>query len=52
MQDDVAEFGVLGGSGLHALLEDARSLEVDTPYGAPSAPVVVGDVRAPDPVLP
>jgi 5'-methylthioadenosine phosphorylase len=43
--DDVAEIGVLGGSGLYALLEDARSLEVDTPYGAPSAPVVVGDVR-------
>jgi 5'-methylthioadenosine phosphorylase len=41
---DVAEIGVLGGSGLYALLEDARTVEVETPYGAPSAPVVVGDV--------
>ena len=45
MPDDVAQIGVLGGSGLYALLEDARSIEVDTPYGAPSAPVVVGDVQ-------
>ncbi len=44
MADDVAEIGVLGGSGLVALLEDARPVEVATPYGAPSAPVVVGDV--------
>jgi 5'-methylthioadenosine phosphorylase len=43
--DVVAEIGVLGGSGLYALLEDARTVEVDTPYGAPSAPVVVGDVQ-------
>jgi 5'-methylthioadenosine phosphorylase len=41
---DVAEIGVLGGSGLYALLEDARTVEVETPYGAPSAPVVIGDV--------
>ena len=32
--DDVAEIGVIGGSGLYALLEDAREVEVDTPYGA------------------
>ena len=41
---EVAEIGVLGGSGLYALLEDARTVEVQTPYGAPSAPVVVGAV--------
>ena len=45
MADDVAQIGVLGGSGLYALLEDARTVEVDTPYGPPSAPVVVGDVQ-------
>lgn len=44
MADDVAEIGVLGGSGLYALLEDARTVEVETPYGPPSAPLVVGDV--------
>ena len=36
--------GVIGGSGLYALLEDAREVVVDTPYGAPSDPLVVGDV--------
>ena len=45
MTDDVAQIGVLGGSGLDALLEDARSVEVETPYGPPSAPVVVGEVQ-------
>ncbi len=45
MADDVAQIGVLGGSGLYALLEDAREVVVDTPYGPPSAPVVVGDVQ-------
>lgn len=42
--DDVPQIGVLGGSGLYALLDDARPVQVPTPYGAPSAPVVVGDV--------
>jgi 5'-methylthioadenosine phosphorylase len=43
--DVVAEIGVLGGSGLYALLEDARTVQVDTPYGETSAPVVVGAVQ-------
>jgi 5'-methylthioadenosine phosphorylase len=41
----VPQIGVLGGSGLYALLEDARPVEVRTPYGEPSAPVVVGEVE-------
>ena len=45
MADVVAEIGVLGGSGLYALLEDARTVQVDTPYGETSAPVVVGAVQ-------
>ena len=36
--------GVLGGSGLYALLDDAREVEVDTPYGPPSDRLVVGEV--------
>lgn len=36
--------GVLGGSGLYALLDDARTVEVSTPYGPPSDPLVVGSV--------
>ena len=39
-----AEIGVIGGSGLYAFLDSAREVEVDTPYGAPSDPLVVGDV--------
>ena len=39
-----AELGVFGGSGLYALLDDGEEVEVDTPYGPPSAPVRVGDV--------
>jgi 5'-methylthioadenosine phosphorylase len=35
---------VLGGSGFYALLDDAADVVVDTPYGAPSAPVAVGTV--------
>jgi 5'-methylthioadenosine phosphorylase len=39
-----ADIGVLGGSGFYALLDDATDVDVDTPYGAPSAPVSVGTV--------
>lgn len=44
MADDVAAIGVIGGSGLYRLLEGARAVEVETPYGPPSDPVVVGEV--------
>jgi 5'-methylthioadenosine phosphorylase len=40
-----AEIGVIGGSGLYAFLEDATEVPVETPYGPPSDPLVVGDVR-------
>lgn len=36
--------GVIGGSGLYALLDGAHEVEVDTPYGPPSDPLVVGQV--------
>lgn len=39
-----AELGVIGGSGLYALLDDAREVVVDTPYGPPSDPLTVGAV--------
>lgn len=38
------QVGIFGGSGFYSLLEDAREVVVDTPYGPPSAPVVVGEV--------
>ena len=39
-----ADLGVIGGSGLYALLDDIEEVPVTTPYGDPSAPLVVGEV--------
>jgi 5'-methylthioadenosine phosphorylase len=39
-----AEIGVFGGSGFYSFLSDAETVDVDTPYGRPSAPPVIGDV--------
>lgn len=39
-----AEVGVFGGSGFYSFLDDVESLEVETPYGAPSAAVHLGDL--------
>ena len=41
---ETATIGVIGGSGFYAFLEDARQVEVETPYGPPSDPLVVGEV--------
>ncbi len=39
-----AEIGLIGGSGLYALLDDATEIRVPTPYGEPSDHLVVGEV--------
>jgi 5'-methylthioadenosine phosphorylase len=39
-----AEIGVIGGSGFYSFLEDTETIEVETPFGAPSAPVTIGAV--------
>ena len=39
-----AAIGVIGGSGFYALLERGDEVPVDTPFGAPSDAIVVGDV--------
>lgn len=39
-----AEVAVIGGTGFYAFLDDPSEHVVDTPYGAPSAPVSVGTV--------
>jgi 5'-methylthioadenosine phosphorylase len=39
-----AELGVFGGSGFYSFLENVEEVELDTPYGEPSAPLSVGDV--------
>jgi 5'-methylthioadenosine phosphorylase len=37
--------GIVGGSGFYELLDDAHEVTVETPYGQPSAPVVVGEIE-------
>ncbi|MEU8814911.1 S-methyl-5'-thioadenosine phosphorylase [Actinoplanes sp. NPDC048796] len=39
-----AEIGVIGGSGLYALLDDAVEQVVSTPYGEPSDPITIARV--------
>ncbi|GAB3831594.1 5'-methylthioadenosine phosphorylase [Kribbella italica] len=41
----MAEIGVIGGSGFYSFLADARPVAVETPYGPPSEPPVVGVVN-------
>ena len=40
----MADIGVIGGSGFYSFLSDARVVEVETPFGAPSELPVVGEV--------
>ena len=39
-----AEIGVFGGSGFYELLDDPKEYRISTPYGAPSSPVMVGQI--------
>ncbi|KDN87944.1 S-methyl-5'-thioadenosine phosphorylase [Kitasatospora cheerisanensis] len=39
-----AELGVIGGSGLYALLDEVTEVHVDTPYGPPSDSLFIGEV--------
>ncbi|MEZ0065192.1 5'-methylthioadenosine phosphorylase [Streptacidiphilus sp. MAP12-20] len=38
-----AEIGIIGGTGLYALVDDLDEVVVDTPYGAPSDSLLVGE---------
>ena len=40
-------FGVIGGSGLYEFkgLTDIQSIEIDTPFGKPSAPIMIGKIH-------
>lgn len=45
MAHNGAMIGVIGGSGFYSFFgPDARSVNLDTPYGEPSAPITVGRV--------
>lgn len=38
-----ADIGVIGGSGFYEFLDSADEVQVDTPFGAPSGPLVIGE---------
>ncbi|MCW2839826.1 MAG: 5-methylthioadenosine phosphorylase [Aeromicrobium sp.] len=38
------DVAVIGGSGFYTFLDEPQQIEVDTPYGKPSAPISVGTV--------
>ena len=42
--DNQADIGIIGGTGLYTFLSDPRPVEVDTPFGRPSAPLALGEV--------
>ncbi len=39
-----AEIGVIGGSGFYEFLDNVEEMPLDTPFGQPADPVVVGEV--------
>lgn len=39
-----AELAVIGGSGFYSLFDAAEEVVLETPWGAPSGPITVGDV--------
>jgi 5'-methylthioadenosine phosphorylase len=39
-----AEIGVIGGSGFYSFLDDVTEVTVDTPYGAPSDSLFLGEI--------
>lgn len=38
------DIGIIGGTGFYAFLESPETIEIDTPYGKPSAPISIGTV--------
>lgn len=46
LQNEIA-FGIIGGSGLYSFdeLENKQILDLDTPFGKPSSPIILGEVH-------
>ncbi len=40
----MADIGIIGGTGFYSFLDGTQRIPVDTPFGAPSAEVAVGEV--------
>jgi 5'-methylthioadenosine phosphorylase len=45
MANKKAEIGIFGGSGFYKFLDKTEQVVVETPYGAPSAPVTLGAIE-------
>jgi 5'-methylthioadenosine phosphorylase len=45
IDETTAPVGVIGGSGFYEFVDDATTVDVDTPFGRPSEPVVTGNVE-------
>jgi len=41
---ELAEIGVIGGSGFYEFFDSAEEVAVETPFGPPSDPLVIGEV--------
>ncbi len=41
---ELAEIGVIGGSGFYEFLDSADEMLIETPFGRPSDPLVIGEV--------
>lgn len=39
-----AEIGIFGGSGFYSLFDKAEEVEMETPYGAPSDKITIGEI--------
>lgn len=37
--------GIFGGSGFYSFLEEVEEVEIETPFGAPSAPIAIGHIE-------
>lgn len=44
MAEKRAEIGIFGGSGFYSFIEHVEEISVETPYGAPSDKVALGDI--------
>lgn len=43
--EEKIEFGVFGGSGFYSFLQGAYEIKVETPYGAPSGLIAIGNYK-------
>jgi len=49
---DAPAVAVIGGSGFYTFLTDVTEVDVETPYGSPSAPVAIGTLTLDSPAPP